>query len=50
MQEADLVRGMFGVHGGYEIAEVRGVQRAGGGFGLRGGSGKRVDGVLPGQT
>ena len=30
-QEADLVRGVCGVHGGYETAEVRHVRRIGGG-------------------
>ena len=32
---------------GYETAEVRDVQRIGGGRGLRGGGGERVDGVFP---
>ena len=36
----------FVAHGGYETAEERGVHRIGGGRGLRGGPGKRVDGVL----
>ena len=41
-QEADIVRGICGAHGGYETtAEVRNVRRIGGGRGLRGGSGKR---------
>ena len=47
MQEADLVCVFFGAHGGYETAEVRDVRRNGGGRGLCGGPGKRVDGVLP---
>ena len=36
-------------HGGYETAEVRDVRRIGGGRGLRGGPGKRVDEVFPGR-
>ena len=49
-QEADLVCGICGAHGGYEIAEVRGVQRTSGGHGLCGGSGKRrMDGMFPGR-
>ena len=48
MQEADLVRGICGAHGGYETAEVLGVWRIGGGRGLCGGPGKGVDGVFPG--
>ena len=48
-QEADLIRGVCGAHGGYETAEERGVHIIGGGRGLRGGPGKRVDGVLPGR-
>ena len=44
-QEADLVCGICGAHGGYEIAEVRDVRSNGGGRGLCGGPGKRVDGV-----
>ena len=32
-QEADLVRGIFGAHRGYETAEVHGVRRIGGGRG-----------------
>ena len=47
-QEADLVRGICGAHGGYETAEVRDVRRTGGGRGLYGGSGKRVDEMFPG--
>ena len=37
------------MHGGHETAELRGVRRTGGGRGLRGGAGKRVDGVCPGR-
>ena len=37
-QEADLVRGICGAHGGYETAEVRDVWRIGGGSGLLGGA------------
>ena len=48
-QEADPVRGVFGARGEHETAEVRDVRRAGGGCGLRGGAGKRVDGVSPGR-
>ena len=48
-QEADLVCGICSAHGGYETAEVHDVRRIGGGRGLCGGSGKRVDVVLPGQ-
>ena len=48
-QKADLVCGIFcGAHGGYETAEVRDARRNGGGRGLWGGAGKRVDGVFPG--
>ena len=47
-QEADIVCGICGAHGGYETAEVRDVQKTGGGRGLCGGPGKRVDGVFPG--
>ena len=43
----DLVRGIYGAHGGYETAEVRDVRKIGGGCGLREGAGKRVDGVFP---
>ena len=49
MHEADLVGGISGAHGGYETAEVRDVRRNGGGRGLCGGPGKRVDGVFPGR-
>ena len=49
MQKANLVRGVCGAHGGYETAEVHGVWRVGGGRGLRGETGKRVDGVFPGR-
>ena len=35
--------------GGYETSEVRDVRRNGGGRGLCGGPGKRVDGVFPGR-
>ena len=42
-QKADLVCGICGAHGGYETAEVRDVRRNGGGRGLCGGPGKRVD-------
>ena len=47
-QEADLVCGICGAHG-YETAEVRDVRGNGGGRGLFGGPGKRVDGVFPGR-
>ena len=50
MQEADLVCGICGAHGGYETAKVRDVRESGGGRGLCGGAGKRVDGVLPGRS
>ena len=49
MQEGDLLRGICGVHGGYETAEVRDVWRIGGGRGLCGGPAKRVEGVFPGR-
>ena len=49
MQEADLVGGICGAHGGYETAKVRHVQRNGGGRGLCGGPGKRVDEVFSGR-
>ena len=49
MQEADLVRGVCGAHGGFETAEMRDARRIGGGRELRGGPGKRVDGVFPGR-
>ena len=42
-QEADLVRGVCGAHGGYETAEVRDVRRNGWK------AGKTVDGVSPGR-
>ena len=45
-QETDLVRGICGAHGGYDTAGVRDVRRNGGGRGLCGGAGKRVDGVF----
>ena len=45
-QEADLVCGICGAHGGYETAEVRDVRRDGGRRGLCRGPGKRVDGVF----
>ena len=48
-QEADLVRGICGAHGRYENAEVRDVWRTGGGHGVRGGAGKRVDEMFPGR-
>ena len=44
-QGVDPVRRIHGAHGGYKIAEVCDLQRTGGGRGLRGGAGKRVDGV-----
>ena len=40
---------MRGAHGGYETAEVREVRRIGGGRGLCGRPGKRVDGVFLGR-
>ena len=46
MQEADLVRGICGAHGGYETAEVRDVRRIGGGRGLCGGLGKNSMGCF----
>ena len=39
-QEADLVRGIRGAHGGHETAETRDVWRTGGGRGLREGQEK----------
>ena len=48
-QEGYLVRGICGTHGRYEIAEVRHVRRTGGGRGLRGEPGKRVERVFPGR-
>ena len=47
-EDADIVRGICGAHGGYEIAEVRDVRRSRGGCGLRGGPGKIEDEVFPG--
>ena len=47
-QEADLVFGICGAHGGYEAAEVRDVRIIGGVRGLCGVPGKRVDEVFPG--
>ena len=41
MQEANLPRGICGVYGGYEIAEVRDVRRIGEGRGLCGGPKKQ---------
>ena len=41
----DLVRGIFGVHGGYDTAEMRDFRRIGGGRRFRGRPGKRVDGM-----
>ena len=38
-QEADLICGICGAHGGYEFAEMRDVWRTGGGRGLYGGPG-----------
>ena len=38
---------LFAAYGGYETAEVHDVRRTGGGRGLRGGAGKRVDAVFP---
>ena len=49
-QEANLVCGICGAHGAYETTEVRDVRRIGGGRGLCGGPGKRVDGVFPGRS
>ena len=49
MQEADLVCGICGAHGGYGTAEVRDIRRNGGGRGLCVGQGKRVDGVFRGR-
>ena len=50
MQEAYVVRGICGTHGGYETAEMRNVRRNGGGRGLRGGPGKRVDVMFLGRS
>ena len=44
-----IIRGIYGAHEGYETAEVRDDRRIGGGRGLCGGPGKRVDGVFPGR-
>ena len=49
MQRADLVCGICGAHRGYKTAEVRDVRENGGGRGLCGRPGKRVDGVFPGR-
>ena len=49
MQEAGPARRICGAHGGYETAEVCDVRIIGGGRGLCGGPGKRVDGVFPGR-
>ena len=43
----NLARGICGAYGGHETAEVRDVRRVGGGRGLRGGEGKRVEEVFP---
>ena len=48
-QEADLICGVCGAHGGYESAKVRDVRRTGEGRGLRGGQEKKVGGVFPGR-
>ena len=48
-EEADLVRGVCGAPGGHDTAEVRDVWRTGGGCGLLGGPGKRVNEVFPGR-
>ena len=45
-QKADPVRGICGAHQGHKIRDV---WRTGGGRGLRGGAGKRVDGVFSGR-
>ena len=42
----DPVQGICGAHGEHETAEMRDVRRTGGRRGLRGGTEKRVDGVL----
>ena len=49
MQEADLVRGICCLRGGYETADVRDVRGIGGGRGLRGRERKRVGGVFLGR-
>ena len=41
MQEADLVRGICGAHGGYETSEVPDVRNIGGGAGCMGGREKQ---------
>ena len=46
----DLVCRICGAHGGYDTAEVRDVRRIGGGRGLCGGPGKRVDGGVSWTT
>ena len=48
-QEADLVRGSFGAHGGHETAQVRDFRGIGGRRGLCGRPGKRLDGAFPGR-
>ena len=48
-RKADLVCEICGAHGGYDTAEVRDVRRNGGGRGLCGGPGKKMDGVFPGR-
>ena len=51
-KEADPVCRNCGAHRGHETAqvrEVRGTTATGGGRGLRGGGGKRVDNVSPGR-
>ena len=42
----DPVCGICDAHGGYETVEVRDVRISGGGRGLHGGPGKRMDGVF----
>ena len=50
MQEANLVCGICGAHGGYETADMRAdVRRVGRGRGLCGRPGKIMDGVFPGR-
>ena len=44
------VRGVCGAQGGHDTAEVRGVWRTVGGRRLRGGPGKKVDGMFPGRS
>ena len=49
-QETDPVRRICGAHGVHKTAEVRDVRRSDdGGRGLRGGAGKRVNGISPGR-